>query len=129
MSRMSAVALLLLTGGVLAGPPPKAPPKRKPASEAYSLEALNKFVDGVMADKAGEWRDAERRYEESVQAAPQPNTYYNLADLARRMERLDKAFTAYQKYLELAPNAPDKQDVLGIIDQLQHAPGTLVIDG
>jgi len=129
MSRMSAVALLLLTGGVLAGPPPKAPAKRKPASEAYSLEALNKFVDGIMADKAGEWRDAERAYEQSIQAAPQPSTYYNLADLQRRMERTDKAIASYQKYLELAPSAPDKQEVLGIIDQLQHAPGVLVVDG
>lgn len=129
MSRMSAITLVLLTGGALAGPPPKAPPNRKPASEAYSLEALNKFVDGVIADKAGAWRDAERAYESSLQATPQPNTYYNLADLQRRMERTDKAITSYQKYLELAPNAPDKQEVLGIIDQLQHAPGVLVVDG
>lgn len=129
MTRITAVALLLLAGGALAGPPAKSPPRRKPASEAYSLEALNKFVDGIMADKAGELRDASRAYEDSIKAAPQANTYYNLADVERRMERIDKAIAAYQKYLELAPSAVDKQEVLGIIDQLQHAPGTIVIDG
>ena len=130
MTRITAVALMLLVGaGALAGPPPKAPPKRKPAGEAYSLEALNKFVDAIIADKAGELRDAERAYEKSIEASPQPNSYYNLADLQRRMERLDKAIATYQKYLEVAPSAPDKQEVLGIIDQLQHSPGTLVVDG
>lgn len=109
--------------------PSAAPPKRKPASLAYAPEALSRFVDALMLDKAGDLRDAAHMYEKANQAGPQANTFYNLADVERRRERYQDAIEAYTKYLELAPDAADRKEVDRAIQTLKATPFLAVIDG
>jgi hypothetical protein len=45
------------------------------------------------------------------------------------MERWKQAIESYKKYLELAPDAPDRAEVERLIEQLAKRPGTAVIDG
>src|SRR5215212_9500291 len=93
---------LLFAGSAVAAPPKDVVAKRKAASDKYPIEALSKFVDAVIADKANDWSEARQRYEEANKISPQPSTYYNLGDLLRRMERVEDAIKSYKKYLELA---------------------------
>lgn len=109
--------------------PSSAPAKRKPASVRYAPEALSRFVDALMLDKAGDLREAARMYEKANEAGPQANTFYNLADVERRRERYKDALEAYAKYLELAPDAPDRKEVERAMQALKTTPFVAVIDG
>lgn len=142
---MKAIACLLaLTASAAADsppgtPPPPGPPRlalpsarpahRKPANVTYPPAALSLFVDALILDKAGELHDAARDYERSIEASPQPNTYFNLADVERRRENYRDAIKAYEQYLAAAPNAPDRKDVERTITELRTTPFVAVIDG
>jgi tetratricopeptide (TPR) repeat protein len=125
-TRFWTAASLLAIAGIAAAQPK---PQRKSATDAYSSEALEAFVDAIVADKAGDLEGAHRHYETSSHRSPQANTMFNLADVELRMEQLDKAIASFRKYLELAPDAPDRKQVERWIDQLSRTPGTAVIDG
>ncbi len=131
--RWLVVGSLLLAGvaGVAAAGPlgNPAPAKRKPPTDKYPAEAIDAFVDAVIADKAGDLAIAQRRYQDSNKASEQANTHYNIADVRRRMERWRYAIESYKKYLELAPDAPDRAEVERLIAQLEKQPGQVVIDG
>lgn len=124
MTRLAALACAV----VLASTPVLGGPARKPATDKYPAEALDEFVDAVIADKAGDLDTAVRRYNDANRVSPQPNTYWNLGELYRRMERHDRALEAYQKYLELATDARDRDVVEKLVAQLQRET-TVVIDG
>lgn len=125
----SLVICLLFAASAVAAPPPGPVARRKAASDKYPLEALSKFVEATIADKANDWQQARNRYEEANAVSPQPNTYYNLADLQRRMERIEDAIKSYKKYLELAAGAPDRAEVEKLIAELENAPAFVTIDG
>jgi len=122
MSRVLACAVVLASVPVLAGP------TRKPATDKYPAEAITAFVEAVIADKSGDLDVATRRYTDANRVSPQPNTYWNVAELYRRMEKPDRAVEAYQKYLELAPDAKDRKDVEKLIAQLSRET-IVVLDG
>jgi tetratricopeptide (TPR) repeat protein len=127
----------LLVAGVagvaaVAGAAPRTPAptaKRKPPTDKYPAEAIAPFVEAVLADKAGNLSQAQRRYQDANRISEQANTHYNIADVRRRMERWKPAIESYKKYLELLPNAPDRAEVARLIAQLERRPGTAVIDG
>ena len=113
-------------------PAPPAPPaaaRRKPPTDKYPAQAIEPFVEAVLADKAGELDLAIRRYQDANRISEQANTHYNIADVRRRMERWKQAIEGYKKYVELAPDAPDRAEVERLIAQLEQRPGTAVIDG
>lgn len=142
---MKAIACLLaLTASAAADstpgtPPPPGPPRlalpssqparRKPANLAYPPAALSLFVDALILDKAGELGDAVRAYKRSLDASPQPNTYFNLADVERRRENYRDAIKAYEQYLAAAPDARDRKDVERAIAELRTTPFVAVLDG
>jgi len=117
-----ACAVVLASTPVLGGPTRKAP------TDKYPAEALTAFVEGVIADKQGDIDTAVRRYMDANRKSPQANTYWNLGELYRRMEKVDRAIEAYEKYLELAPDARDRDAVEKLVAQLSRD-ATLVIDG
>ena len=124
MTRVAALAAAL----VIASTSGHAGPARKPPTDKYPPEALTTFVEGVIADKQGDLDTAVRRYNDANRMSPQPNTYWNLGELYRRMERPDRAIEAYEKYLELAPDAADRDAVARLVAQLSSE-ATLVLDG
>jgi tetratricopeptide (TPR) repeat protein len=127
---------LLVVGSLLcaaiAGAAPSSPlqpAKRKPPPDGFPAEAIEPFVDAVLADKAGNLSVALRRYQDANKVSEQASTHYNIADVLRRMERWKQAIESYRKYLELAPNAPDRAEVERLIATIEARPGTAVIDG
>ena len=127
LSHMTRVAVLACAV-VLASTPVLGGPTRKPPTDKYPAEALTAFVEGVIADKQGDLDTATRRYMDANRKSPQANTYWNLGELYRRMEKVDRAIEAYQKYLELAPDARDHDAVEKLVAQLSRD-ATLVMDG
>ncbi|MDB4960154.1 MAG: Tetratricopeptide repeat [Myxococcales bacterium] len=133
--RWSVVACLLAaTTGAAAGPDVLPlqpwPATRKPASATNSTEALEMFVDAIIADKAGDLSRAMDRYQRMVRLAKDdPNALYNLADVQRRLEHYYQAVESYKKYLALVPDAPDRKEVARIIDLIEKRPSFTVIDG
>lgn len=107
----------------------------QPASRKQSggtelqLRAVEEFVEAVIADRAGDYDKAVRHYESANRSSPHANTYYNLAEVYRRMEKLDRAVESYKKYLELAPKAPDRAAIAKLVETLERTPGRVVIDG
>jgi tetratricopeptide (TPR) repeat protein len=117
---------VLFASGVALAAPPKA--MRKPAPTGLDAEALDTFVQAVLLDKAGDYDAAITRYDRD-KLDNIPEVVYNIADLHRRSEEWDRAIKAYKKYLELAPNAPDRAAVQKLIDQIEKTPQTIVVDG
>jgi len=92
-------------------------------------DRLEYFVDGVMLDKAGDLELAASRYRSASDGMKHANIAYNIADLERRMEDWRAAIEMYKKYLELAPDAPDRAAVQKLIEQIEKTPQAIYVDG
>ncbi len=125
--RVRWLALLLVVGGVAFAGPSK--PVRKPAPPELATDRLSYFVDAVIADKAGEYETAISRYRSAGDGKEHAAIVYNIADLERRSENYEEAIRYYKKYVELAPQAPDRAAVQQLIAQLEKTPASVVIDG
>jgi tetratricopeptide (TPR) repeat protein len=130
---MKWIVACVLAGATVASAAPDvlpfkpSPAKRKIASEKYSVESLAHFVDAIIADKAGDLHEAESKYRRIKDE--HASTAYNLADIKRRLEHYPQAIEFYKKYLELAPDAPDRRDVERLISLIENRPPVAVIDG
>src|SRR5881394_2176811 len=115
----------LLVAAVAAAPsssaaPGLAPPaRRKPPPEGFPADAIEPFVNAILADRAGDLGTALRRYQDANRISEQAGTHYNIADVQRRMEHWKQAVESYRKYLELAPSAPDRAEVERLIAQIE----------
>ncbi|MBZ5671806.1 MAG: M48 family metalloprotease [Acidobacteriia bacterium] len=74
------------------------------------------------------WQENQRLAEETYQKAlaidpANAKTYLGLGQLYEKTNRNKEALEAYEKYLELAPNALDRQRVQGRIDILRRSTG------
>lgn len=119
--------LLLVAGGVAVAGPRK--PVRKPPPPELSTDRLSSFVDAVIADKAGDYEKAISRYRSASDGKEHAAIVYNIADVQHRSEDYEEAIRSYKKYLELAPQAPDRTAVQQLISQLEKTPASIVVDG
>lgn len=131
---MKWLVAMVLVGATAAAAAPDArpakpsPAKRKFATEKYSFKSLTSFVEAIIADKAGDLGTALDKYRR-IADDKHPSTLYNLADVQRRLEHYPQAVEYYKKYLELAPNAPDRKEVERLIATIETRPFVAVIDG
>jgi tetratricopeptide (TPR) repeat protein len=119
--------MVLVVGGVASAGPTK--PVRKPAPPELPADRLSYFVDAVIHDKQGDYDRAISSYRTAADGKQHAAIVYNIADLERRSEDFEEAIRDYKKYLELAPQAPDRAAVLQLIAQLEKTPASVVIDG
>ncbi len=80
----------------------------------------------LLAKDAGQamWRENQRMAEEAYKKAlaidpGNAKTYFGMGQLYEKTNRNQEALAAYEKYLELLPNALDRQRVQGRIDALK----------
>jgi tetratricopeptide (TPR) repeat protein len=102
-------------------------PVRKPAPATLTSDQLRDFVDAIINDKAGRYEEAISDYKQVDKE--EPAIVYNIADIDRRREDYEDAIKGYKKYLDLAPNAPDRAAVQKLIIELEKTPARLVVDG
>jgi len=94
-------------------------------AQTVSREAQKHMNRGMaaakMANSPSGYEDAIRELEQAVSFAPDwPAPYFNLGYVQKEAGKYQDALNNYQKYLELAPNAPDAAQVQTEIDQIEY---------
>jgi tetratricopeptide (TPR) repeat protein len=112
---------------VVAAVAPIAAEPRRDLPPGVTERARELFEKARERDDAADLPGALRYYREAGQIDPHPNTAYNIADVLRRMKRYRDAIEAYQRYLQISPDAADRASVEQLIAQLEATPGTLEI--
>jgi tetratricopeptide (TPR) repeat protein len=99
MRRFSLAGLVctLLAGSVQAGEPP---PEARVAYDA-----------GVEHFRAGRYADAIAEFNKAYRVAPNPVLVFNMARAFEELKDFGSATTFYKRYLEMAPEAPDRRVV------------------
>lgn len=92
---------------------PQLPPEEdeKEAAKEYTfnpIQAKNEIKVGNFYLKKGSWRAAALRFEEATKWDPMnAEAFLRLAETREKMKSTQQAVAAYEKYLELAPEAKD----------------------
>lgn len=90
-----------------------------------SAEARRHMNRGLAAIESavtdGDLQDAIKEFEAATGLAPDwPDPYFNLGKVQEKVGRTSDAIASYEKYLALAPNAQDAQEVRQLVDKLQY---------
>src|SRR5262245_50367416 len=84
-----------------------------------SAEAKSFFEKGMAHFQLEEYDAAIEKWEAGFRIRPVPEFLYNIAQAYRLSHRPEKALNFYQKYLRMAPKAPNRADVEKHIAALQ----------
>lgn len=136
----SALALLFLpavgvsTAAPVAGPTIVKPTrpilyKLKPVGDTFPIEIIDKWIDAVILEKAGDFDGALDKFRRMRNDFEHPHVHYNIAELCRRLEWYPQATEAYEKYLEVAPDAADRAEIERIMKAIDNRPARAVIEG
>lgn len=88
-------------------------------------EALRYMARGeeavALAKSASDYEDAVREFEKAVTLAPDwPAAHYNLGLVQEQAGKTEAAITSLRRYLLLAPEAEDAQQVRQLVDRLEY---------
>lgn len=81
------------------------------AAELAEEEARALFNAGVAAFDAGRFEDALWSFQRAYDRSGRAQLLYNVAQCQDRMRRDDEALAAFERYLELVPNANNRMQV------------------
>lgn len=91
------------------------------ASNAWSLDAEQWFIEGNRLSSEGRFEEAARAYQKSIDQNPlAPVAHYNLGIAYKNINQLDKAAVVLEKAVELAPTNLDIRLTLGNVYNLQE---------
>lgn len=115
MSRFLILAALLLVPFISATSEAGAPSKEA----KYRLREAIRIIREARV--SADYAQAEREFEEALRLAPAwGDAHAGLASLAEAMGKQTKAIREYERYLELTPQASDRQQILTQIDKLRR---------
>ncbi|MCE9576013.1 MAG: tetratricopeptide repeat protein, partial [Deltaproteobacteria bacterium] len=114
-TRAVALGLAVMTATAA---PVVAKPDRAAAARARS-EAKRHFDRAESLYALGRFAEALTEYERAFELTPLPGIMENIAQAHRNLDHLDQAAFSYRKYLQLAPRAHDRAEVLAMIDELE----------
>ncbi|MFK7992265.1 MAG: tol-pal system YbgF family protein [Sandaracinaceae bacterium] len=98
----------------------------EPDPEAAQEEARTRFQQGVALARAGNCRGALAELAASYELFPRPNTLFNIAQCQEELHRYDLAVSAYERYLEAAPeDDPERATVTATMRALRNLLGTI----
>ena len=89
------------------------------------LEARNHFQVGRESFARGDFDRAAAEFEQAYELSHRPGLQYNIGTAYERLHRWQEARDAFQRYLELVPDAPDRAEVEGrlrVINQELNRP-------
>jgi tetratricopeptide (TPR) repeat protein len=109
--RALVVASVLLAAGVEAAP--KKPPA--PHDQKQEKAARAHFERAEKAFNLGKFDEALTGYQEAYEALPLPAFLFNIAQCHRNLRNREQAVFFYQRYLSLAPDAPNRPVVEELI--------------
>ena len=81
--------------------------------------AKQRYRAGLQAYRVGDFEGAAREFYVARTLMPgEPRLSFNLARSLERAGHVQQAIAAYRQYLELAPQAADRREVVGVIESL-----------
>jgi len=83
----------------------------EPSATDQSSRAKAHFDLGRTHFTLGEFEAAAKEFEQAYQYEPAPLLLYNAGQSWRRADQPEKALAYYRKYMETAPNAPERAEV------------------
>jgi hypothetical protein len=90
-------------------------------------EAAREFAAGQAADKKKDWPTAIQHYVRANDLLPHPNAMFNIGTDYERLGNLRQAAVWFQRYIEAAPDAPDREKISRLIRELAVRPSTLTV--
>lgn len=84
-------------------------------------EAKAHFADGQRHYNLNEFTDALREFKEGYRLHPDPVFLYNLGQCERQLGHSEEAIRFYRTFLREQPKAPNRQEVLNKIAELEEA--------
>ena len=112
-------ALIVLVLALLASAPAAAGDPREEARRAFSA--------GQLADKAKDWDQAIKHYLRAFELVPHHFAAYNIGVDYEHLGQLREASIWFSRYLELAPQSPDRDKVMRLIVDLKLRPAKLTV--
>lgn len=89
------------------------------ADDADARAAKKHFQQGQKLFDLGRFDEALGEYEAAYEAKPLPGFLYNIAQCHRNLGNLKQAIFGYRNYLRQVPDAPNREAVLALIDELE----------
>jgi hypothetical protein len=98
-----------------------------PASADDREDARREFAAGQAADKTKDWQTAIEHYLRANDLVPHPFAIYNIAVDYDLLGQPREAATWYQRYLDAAPDSPDRTKVAKALADLKTRPAKLTV--
>ena len=92
-----------------------------PDEEARRDQARAQFQQGESFFQSEQYGEAMASFECSFQNVPHPSTLYNIARAAELAGSFQRALAAWRGYLQMNPDAEDRQEIEGRIEGLDQA--------
>ena len=89
------------------------------ADDPGTRAARRYFERGEKLFALGRFDEALEQYQEAFDAKPLPGFLYNIGQCYRNLGDYDQAIFSFKKYLDLEPDAPNKDAVEELIEQLE----------
>jgi tetratricopeptide (TPR) repeat protein len=100
--------------------PMVAVPRPAYAEDAITRTAKRYFAKGEKLFALGQFSEALEQYQLAFDAKPIPGFLFNIGQCYRNLGDLDQSIFSFRKYLTLDPNAPNKDSVQHLIDELEE---------
>lgn len=95
--------------------------------DADRAEAGREFAAGQAADRRKDWPSAIQHYVRANDLLPHPNAMFNIATDYEKLGNFRQAVVWYQRYIEKAPDAQDRDRVIKLVRDLAIRPATLTV--
>ncbi len=92
---------------------------RAAPTDAAAKQARAAYDEGQVAFNLGQWDKAIDAWQRGYKAKPDPVFLYNIAQAYRKAGNLEQSIFFYKSYLHNTSNAPNRDEVVGWIDQLE----------
>ena len=90
------------------------------ADDPATRAAKRHFDRGEKLFALGKFDEALDEYQKAFDAKPLPGFLFNIGQCYRNLGDLEQAIFSFKKYLKLEPDAPDKDEVEKLIDDLEE---------
>lgn len=90
-------------------------------AEDAKLESKARYTSAQSHYNLNEFQEALQDFKEAYRLVPDPVFLFNVAQCERQLGNLEEAIKFYRSYLRNKPKAPNRQEVLRRIDEMQAA--------
>lgn len=96
------------------------PSRTASADDPATRAARRHFERGEKLFALGKFDEALEEYQTAFDAKPLPGFLYNIGQCYRNLGDYDQAIFSFKKYLKLEPEAPNKEAVERLIEELEE---------